>query len=295
MSQLAVNLILALNDLVPVTPTHRELARAKESISSYQRWEYEEIKIICRDFEPLWDLKGKLLLDVGCGLGGKLLFYAEEGAKNIIGIDIRPKSVQATAELAQAQESSIGSRIHPVLADGEYLPFPSDSFDVVTCVNVLEHVTNPGSLLSECKRVLRPGGRFFLFFPPFYSPWGPHLDGWINFPWPHLFFSERDLVKAAAQVEASKGLNDRYIPSAQVRWSEFDRLPDLNRLTIRQFRALVAMHEFKVLQLRLLPFGRHFLQKSALHKLLLPLLRVAAFAPLLNEVIVTKIAATLSK
>jgi len=288
---LAVKVILALNSLVPSTQIHQNLAEAKGTVADYQDWELDEIQRIYGEFGPHSGLRDKLVLDVGCGLGGKLRFYAKEGAARVVGVDLRFQSALAAAQLAES-DSSITST---AVADGARLPFADNSFDLVVSVNVLEHVADPEAMLDECRRVLRYRGRLLLHFPPFYSPWGPHLDGWVNFPWPHLFFSERDLVQAAAQVEAQKHLNDRFIPAAQVQWDGLEKLPELNRLTIRQFQSLVAAKWPQGTQLLLLPFGRHALLKNSLGRLLLRVLYALARLPLLNEIIVTKIACTMIK
>lgn len=292
MQDLIVRLILLLNKWVPATSMHIALAEAKRTVQSYQQWEYAEIKRIYKDFEPYWDLRGKRVLDVGCGLGGKLLFYAENGAQKVVGIDLRLFSAASASRIAA---ESIDERIICIaVADGAKLPFADNTFDVVISINVLEHVADPAAVLRECQRVLRPGGRFYLHFPPFYSPWGPHLDGWINFPWPHLFFSERNLVRAAALVEKRERYNDRFIPPAQVFWSELEGFYELNRLTIRQFTRLVEKANLRVLQCRFLPFGRHA-WRQGVKALLRLLLYAAARVPLLNEMVVTKIACVMTK
>ncbi|MBN1641300.1 MAG: class I SAM-dependent methyltransferase [Anaerolineae bacterium] len=291
MGRLAVRCILALNARFPTDPVHRELTRAKRTVLDCQVWECNEIGRTYEDFAPYWDLEGKLVLDVGCGLGGKTSFLAEQGAAGVVAVDLRAKSVRETLRLS----SSRGLDVRGLVGDGALLPLASNSCDVVTAINTFEHVAEPGAMLDECWRVLRPGGLLLLHFPPFYSPWGPHLDGWIDFPWPHLFFSERDLVRAAAQVEAKRALNETFIPSAQVSWAAHDCLPDLNRITLREFWAMVRRSRLRLVQARLLPFGRHFLQSRPGGLFLVRLLYAMARVPLLNELVVTKIACVLRK
>jgi SAM-dependent methyltransferase len=276
---------------------HKDLASVKATVYDYQQWEYKEIQRIFEDFGSHWDLRGKLVLDIGCGLGGKLPFYVEQGATGVVGIDLRPQSALAAHRFGATQNRTPNncSKIHTATANGSTLPFHDNSFDVVVSINVLEHVMDPRAVLRECRRVLRSQGQLFLFFPPFYSPWGAHLDGWIDFPWPHLFFPDRDLVQAAAQVEARKQLNDRFIPSAQVHWGSLDELPELSRLSLRQFRRLVQVERLVETQCYLLPFGRHLLAKGSVCRLILRFLHVLTRIPLLNELIVTKIACVMSK
>lgn len=293
MWSLDIRFILFLNQLVPVTSVHKELTEAKRMVRRYQQWEYNEIKHIYEDFMPYWELRGKEVLDVGCGLGGKLVFYVEEGASKVVGVDLRPFSAISALQLASEQDSDGVIRI--AIADGAKLPFADETFDVVISVNVLEHVVDPLSVLIECQRVLRPNGRIYLYFPPFYSPWGAHLDSWINLPWPHLFFSERSLIRAAALIEQREHYNERFIPPAQVQWEEIEEFYELNRLTIRRFLRLVKNANLQVLQCRFLPFARHALRHKGPGKLLLALLYAASRVPFLNEVVVTKIACVMTK
>ena len=52
-------------------------------------------------------------------------------------------------------------KIEYVNGSGEELPFKDGEFDVVTCLNVIDHTPNPEKMLNEIRRVLKPGGRFF--------------------------------------------------------------------------------------------------------------------------------------
>jgi SAM-dependent methyltransferase len=58
---------------------------------------------------------------------------------------------------------------------GENLPFSNASFDLVTCTDVLEHITNDDSTVREINRVLKPGGYVLITVPAFQSLWG-HQD-----------------------------------------------------------------------------------------------------------------------
>jgi len=100
---------------------------------------------------------GLAVLDVGCGGGYTCEFLAKRGAE-VWGIDQSEACIQAARDHAQAENLAIAYK------DGfaEYLPFESDKFDVVVCVDVLEHVEDPREAIAEISRVLKPGG-FFCF------------------------------------------------------------------------------------------------------------------------------------
>jgi SAM-dependent methyltransferase len=91
------------------------------------------------------------LLDIGCGTG-----WLADHFRDYTGIDGSPDAVAAAA-----------SRGRNVIEGdlGEPLPFADAAFDATVLKDVLEHVGDPGALLDEVRRVLRPGGRVFASSP----------------------------------------------------------------------------------------------------------------------------------
>jgi 2-polyprenyl-6-hydroxyphenyl methylase/3-demethylubiquinone-9 3-methyltransferase len=102
-----------------------------------------------------WD--GLRVLDVGCGGGFSCEFLAHRGAI-VSGVDQSAPCIRIAREHAQQNQLAIDYQ-HGV---AEHLPYSEDSFDVVVCVDVLEHVANVQETLAEVSRVLKPGG-FFCF------------------------------------------------------------------------------------------------------------------------------------
>jgi ubiquinone/menaquinone biosynthesis C-methylase UbiE len=94
------------------------------------------------------DLKGKAILDVGCGSGHDAAYYAAEGAV-VYGADISEK------ELAMAREKLAGVFVQ---APMEKLPFDAEMFDVVTSFYAIQHTENVPETLLEMIRVAKPGG-----------------------------------------------------------------------------------------------------------------------------------------
>lgn len=98
---------------------------------------------------------GTRVLDVGCGGG----FLSEEFARDgftVTGMDPSTRSVQAARQHAAQSGLTIDYRI----GQGEALPFPDHSFDIVACCDVLEHVEDLEVVMSEVSRTLKPGGIF---------------------------------------------------------------------------------------------------------------------------------------
>ena len=94
------------------------------------------------------------VLDVGCGAGFLSNRMARAGHR-VVGIDISQESLKV------AQRHDHTETVRYELADAYNLPFPDASFDVVTAMDFLEHVEDPGRAIAEASRVLRPGGLFF--------------------------------------------------------------------------------------------------------------------------------------
>jgi 2-polyprenyl-6-hydroxyphenyl methylase/3-demethylubiquinone-9 3-methyltransferase len=97
------------------------------------------------------------VLDVGCAGGFLTEALARRGAR-VSGIDPAGEVVAAAREHAAGE----GLAVDYVVGGGEALPWQDASFDVVTCVDVLEHVRDLDEVLGEVARVLRPDG-WFLF------------------------------------------------------------------------------------------------------------------------------------
>jgi len=97
---------------------------------------------------------GRNVLDVGCGAGVDLVRFARGGAA-ATGVDIAPAAI----ELARANLEQQGLQAALMVADGETLPFPDAHFDLVFAHGVVQYTGNDGRLVSECRRVLKPGGQ----------------------------------------------------------------------------------------------------------------------------------------
>ena len=100
-----------------------------------------------------WD--AKTVLDLGCAGGFMAEALTGKGA-NVTGIDPATQAIAAAA----ARAKQMGQAIQYDVGVGENLPYPDNHFDVVVCVDVLEHVADLTKVLAEVARVLKPGGLF---------------------------------------------------------------------------------------------------------------------------------------
>jgi ubiquinone/menaquinone biosynthesis C-methylase UbiE len=109
---------------------------------------------------------GREVLDAGCGVGYGTRLLAEHGPARLVGVDVSSEA------LAHAPANGA----EWVQADLRELPFPADSFDLVVCFEVIEHVEEQERVLDELRRVLRKDGILLISSPnrDVYAPGNPH-------------------------------------------------------------------------------------------------------------------------
>ncbi|ABE49844.1 3-demethylubiquinone-9 3-methyltransferase [Methylobacillus flagellatus KT] len=102
-------------------------------------------------------LAGKRVLDVGCG-GGILSESMSERGAEVTGIDLGEKALKV-AKLHQYESSAkVDYRLISVEELAQESP---ESFDIVTCMEMLEHVPDPAAIVRACARLTKPGGKVF--------------------------------------------------------------------------------------------------------------------------------------
>jgi len=103
------------------------------------------------------------ILDLGCGTGANLEVLAEYGGP--VGLDRSPEALRFCRQ-RQLQRLLLGS--------GEAQGLGSESFDLITAMDSLEHIPDDVGTLRECLRILRPGGRILITVPAFGFLWSEH-------------------------------------------------------------------------------------------------------------------------
>ncbi|MBM3387343.1 MAG: bifunctional 2-polyprenyl-6-hydroxyphenol methylase/3-demethylubiquinol 3-O-methyltransferase UbiG [Betaproteobacteria bacterium] len=103
-------------------------------------------------------LNGQKVVDVGCGGGILADAMARKGA-SVLGIDLASKSLKV-AQLHALEAGTSGVQYREVSAEALAIEAPGQ-FDVVTCMEMLEHVPDPASVVQACARMVKPGGWVF--------------------------------------------------------------------------------------------------------------------------------------
>lgn len=102
-------------------------------------------------------LKGKKVLDIGCG-GGILAESMEKQGAQVTGIDLGEDMLQA----ARLHQETSKTQVNYLLTSAEeFAVTHAHEFDVVTCLELLEHVPDPSSIINSAAKLVKPGGQVF--------------------------------------------------------------------------------------------------------------------------------------
>lgn len=164
-----------------------------------------------------FDLTGKKVLDFGCGMGGMTLWYATNWDCQVTGLDIDNHHVSIAKRMQEKYGvQNVEFRVQNVL------DAPLDEkYDYVFMNDVAEHVPYPvlKEIFQQLGRLLADGGRVFVTYPPWKSPYASHVTHAVKVPWCQ-FLPEKTLLgmieknnqvlvgdEESDLVEAYKGLN----------------------------------------------------------------------------------------
>jgi SAM-dependent methyltransferase len=193
-----------------------------------------------RKLEAIWGtavlqgLRGQTIIDFGCGYGHEAVEIAHYGASKVIGLDLRPAVLEIAARNAAAM--GLGSICY-------FDRFTEEKADCVFSTDTFEHFEDPAAILEIMSKLLKSGGRAFISFgPTWYHPLGGHL--FSVFPWAHLLFSEKALIRWRARFRRDKA----------TRFSEVDG--GLNQMTLERFRDLVQQSSFEFSDFQAIPIAR---------------------------------------
>jgi SAM-dependent methyltransferase len=187
-------------------------------------------------------LSGKRILEIGSDSDGEFLSFAMKhgGCSDAVGINI------------DIQESTRGRDVHLVCADARSIPFDDDTFDAIYSMSVFEHVQQLDRALSECYRVLRPGGVLLSEFGPIWSgSQGHHL--WFYYggaiidwnshrlpPFAHLLMTRPQLLDWCRSHFRDEELCERIVAFV------FES-PEQNRVFYSDYVAMLRASPFQIL------------------------------------------------
>jgi len=236
---LSVKLIKLGNKIFKPVVHPFNLADAKEM--TYAEWQYEKgadtIAFFAEKYSTDEMFCKKSVLDIGCGAAGKSLYFVRMGAEKVTGIDI-VESYKAEAD-SLAEKLGYTDRFEFVCASADALPYGDNSFDTIIMNDAMEHVDCPGDVLREIQRVLAPGGKVYINFPPYNHPFGAHLSDAVNIPWVHMFFSEKTLIKAYKKLVAPLPDGKRRINFRISEKNGTEYFSYINKMTLKRFKKIL--------------------------------------------------------
>ena len=122
------------------------------------------------DFMPV--TKDIAVLEIGCGEGGNMKPFLDLGCK-VVGIDLNEGQIENAK--VYFEEHPNRDNLQLILRDiYEMQPDELGEFDLIIMRDVIEHIHNQEKFMAYVKQFLKPKGKFFLGFPPWYMPYGGH-------------------------------------------------------------------------------------------------------------------------
>lgn len=215
-------------------------------------------------------VEGKNMLDLGAGMGGLsvaiMLEYGDKGLR-LQSMDYNPDYCR----IARLRAGRYGLTLPIVVAAGEHLPYPDGSFDLITCLDVLEHVASTDEVLREVRRVLKPGGIVLTTIPNRRAFRDPHYHlpfiNWLPRPLAEA------IVKRSGHSKSGGPLQDRQELSelSTYTWGAFKRAAEDAGFNVRD-QVLWRIRRGEIRQLR--GWRRAALAVAQKTRLLSPLYRL---------------------
>jgi len=190
-----------------------------------EEWNEETALLLLKRVYPefLSLIKGKVVCDFGCGAGYQAVALVKNGARKVVGIESNPDRLEFARQVAVRH--GVVDRIELHLQVDEAL---KGSCDVVISQNSMEHFSDPGMILGLMKSLLGQEGVILVSFgPPWYAPYGSHMQFFTNLPWVNILFSEKTVMN----------VRRRYRSDGASRYEDVES--GLNKMSVAKFERLV--------------------------------------------------------
>lgn len=232
----------------------RNAEKRRQSPADYYRWQFDTSRALF-SLLPNLDLRDKRVLEIGCGLGGRSVWLAQNGPCEVVAIDINGREIELARKLTAENAPQVQNLTF--VHSKEDARSDIGDFDVVLLIDSIEHVRSPFQIVQLAYSYTRPGGRTYFTTLGWYHHAGSHT----GIPFVNLFFSDVTILNfirwQVSRPNYQPSMWDSDPPLA--RWVGIHDLRDrpgeyLNKVTIRQMNQLVRCSPFAIGRLHVLGF-----------------------------------------
>ncbi len=189
----------------------------------------------------LSEIKDKVVLDYGCGVGLQAIAMALSGAKFVFGIDIRRDVFEKGKKMLTRFNLEDKVRFDTCIDLKSF----SEFFDIIISQNSFEHYSDPEKIVELWHRVLKKRGKTYITFgPPWYAPYGAHMHFFTKIPWVHIIFREKTVMKIRSYFRQDRAQHYEEVEGG------------LNKITVSKFEDIIKKSGFSVEYLKYIPIKK---------------------------------------
>ncbi|MCL7945698.1 methyltransferase domain-containing protein [Marinobacter sp. ATCH36] len=187
----------------------------------------KELNLLRNEFPDFGNwIRGKTIVDFGCGLGFQTAALANMGAEKVLGLDLNVEYIEYAKRYALECTEDITKVVF-----SSSLKDQTRNYDAVISQNAMEHYTDPSEVLESMKSLIHDDGQLMITFgPPWYAPYGSHMHFFCNLPWVNILFPEKAVMR----------VRKKYRNDGANRYEEVES--GLNKMSLSRFEKLCQEH-----------------------------------------------------
>lgn len=286
MRNILMRLFLRVNEYFP--KKYHPFHDLKNGISdmNYTDFEYNHTQKLLDQYKSLIDLshlKGKKILEIGCGGGGKIIYIAEKYKAEVVGIDLNLNFLSQAK--SKAQEKWVQNKVCFIAMNALDMDFWDWEFDIILMSDVLEHIPETERLMKQVLRVLKTDWKVLFDFAPYYHYFWHHMWDTIQIPWLHVFTTQS--FRIALYKQSVKNLpdwNKRISLRIGKNKNNKEGFTYLNRITRNKFENIIKQCEEK-----------RMFQNCTINYFMLKNMNFLSSIPLLRELFILHIIGVIKK